>query len=227
MRILVIEDDPVIGRLIRKGLELSHFEVDLVADGTTGLRAALQGTYGLIILDVMLPGRDGWAICQSLRLRKNITPVLMLTARDAVDDRVRGLEVGADDYLVKPFDVKELVARVRALLRRDKLHRARVIRVADLVIDTTAGRVSRAGQEVSLTPREFSLLVALASNEGRVVSREMVQDRVWMEDEGCSNKVDVHVAKLRKKIDADHSVKLIQTVHGFGYRLQAPETESR
>lgn len=226
MRILVVEDDPVIGGLIRKGLELSRFEVDLVADGAAGLRTALQEPYGLIILDIMLPGRDGWAVCQALRDRKNTTPILMLTARDAIDDRVRGLEAGADDYLVKPFDVKELVARVRALLRRDKLHRSRVIRVADLEIDTTAGRVSRAGQDVALTPREFTLLVALASNEGRIVSREMIQDRVWMEEEGFSNTVDVHVAKLRKKIDANHAIKLIHTVHRFGYRLSAPETEN-
>lgn len=226
MRILIVEDDRVIAGLIRKGLERERFEVDVADDGPAGLRMAQSGSYGLLILDVMLPGQDGWEVCKALRGRRNITPILMLTARDSVDDRVKGLETGADDYLSKPFDFKELLARVRALLRRDKLHRARVVRIADLEIDTTAARVYRAGREIQLTPREYALLEALASNEGRVLTREMIQDRVWMEEEGFSNTVTVHVGNLRKKIDVGHDTKLIHTVHGFGYTLRAPETES-
>ena len=225
MRILIVEDDVVIASLIRKGLERERFDVDLASDGETGLQLAQQGGYGVILLDVMLPRRDGWSICAALRARRDITPILMLTARDSVDDRVRGLETGADDYLPKPFDFKELLARVRALLRRDRLHKARVFRIADLEIDTTAGRVTRGGQEIPLTPREFTLLEALASNEGRVLTREAIQERVFMDDEAFSNTVTVHVANLRKKIDAAHEVKLIHTVHGFGYTLRAPETE--
>lgn len=225
MRLLIVEDDRVIAALLRRGLERERFEVDVAEDGPTGLRLAQAAGYGLVILDVMLPGQDGWEVCKTLRARRNITPILMLTARDGVDDRVKGLETGADDYLSKPFDFKELLARVRALLRRDKLHRARVVRVADLEIDTTAARVYRAGREIQLTPREYALLEALAANEGRVLTREMIQDRVWMEEEGFSNTVTVHVGNLRKKIDAAHDVKLIHTVHGFGYTLRAPETE--
>lgn len=225
MRILIVEDDVVIANLLRKGLEHARFEVDVAGDGNTGQKLALQEPYGAIILDVMLPGKDGWGVCAALRERRNTTPILMLTARDSVDDRVRGLETGADDYLPKPFDFKELLARVRALLRRDKLHKARVFRIADLEVDTSAGRVTRSGQEISLTPREYALLEALAANEGRVLTREMIQDRVWMDDEGFSNTVNVHIANLRKKIDAAHEVKLIHTIHGFGYSLRAPESE--
>jgi len=226
VKILLIEDDEVIAELIRTGLEEARFEVDVAVDGTAGLRQALQQPYGLIVLDLMLPGRDGWSVCETLRARRNTTPILMLTARDSVSDRVRGLESGADDYLPKPFDFNELLARVRALLRRDKVHKARVIRVADLEIDTTAGRVRRAGQEVRLTPREYALLEALAVNEGRVVTREAILDRVWSDEESYSNTVSVHVTFLRRKIDADHPVKLIHTVHGIGYMLRGPETES-
>lgn len=225
MRILIVEDDTIIANLIQKGLERARYEVEVAADGATGLRKALEGGHDLIILDLMLPGRDGWSVCTTLRERRNTTPILMLTARDAVDDRVRGLESGADDYLPKPFDFKELLARVRALLRRDKLHKTRVVRIADLEIDTAANRVSRAGQEIQLTPREYTLLEALVLNEGRVLTREMIQDRVWRDDESFPNTVNVHVANLRKKIDADYEVKLIHTVHGLGYTLRRPDTE--
>jgi two-component system, OmpR family, copper resistance phosphate regulon response regulator CusR len=225
VRILVVEDDAILATLVRKGLEQARFDVEVAADGITGLRRAQEEAYGLIILDVMLPGKDGWGVCAALRDRRDPIPILMLTARDSIDDRVRGLEAGADDYLPKPFDFKELLARVRALLRRDKLHKGSVIRIADLEIDTTAGRVSRAGEEIPLTPREYALLEALATNEGRVLTREMIQDRVWMDDESFSNTVNVHIANLRKKIDSTHEVKLIHTVHGFGYMLRGPDTE--
>jgi two-component system copper resistance phosphate regulon response regulator CusR len=226
VRILVVEDDPVISALIRRALEQAHFEVEVCADGTSGLQSARDPGFGLIVLDVMLPGMDGWTICRTLRDRRITTPILMLTARDSVEDRVRGLEGGADDYLPKPFDFKELLARVRALLRRDKLHKTRVIRVADLEIETTARVVSRGGQEIALTPREYTLLEALVLNEGRVVTREMITDRIWQDDESFSNTVNVHVANLRKKIDANHPVKLIHTIHGVGYTLRSPETET-
>jgi len=226
VRILLVEDDAAIAAVVRRGLEGARFQVDVAEDGETGLRQALAHEYGVILLDVMLPKLDGWAVCERLRARKVTTPILMLTARDAVSDRVKGLETGADDYLPKPFDFTELLARVRALLRRDKVHKGRVIHVGDLEVDTTAGVVRRAGQEIALTRREFSLLEALAANEGRVLSREVILERVWMDEESYSNTVDVHIGLLRKKIDAGHDVKLIQTVHGVGYTLRAPADEN-
>jgi two-component system copper resistance phosphate regulon response regulator CusR len=222
MRILVVEDDVVIATTIRRSLERERFVVQLAADGLSGVRLAKEGHYGAIILDVMLPGQDGWAVCAALRARRNQTPVLMLTARDSIQDRVRSLETGADDYLAKPFDTRELVARVRALLRRGQMHKSSVIRIADLEIDTYRARVVRAGREVQLTPREYELLEALAANEGKVFTREMIQEQVWMDD-ACGNSLSVHVANLRKKIDSGHPVKLIQTVHGFGYTLRVGE----
>jgi len=224
VNILVIEDDEVIAELVRMGLEEARFTVDVARDGASGLRMALKGEYALIILDLMLPGRDGWEICAALRARRRVVPILMLTARDGVEDRVRGLDTGADDYLPKPFDFGELLARVRALLRRDKVHRSRVIQIADLTIDTGGARVWRAGKEIRLTPREYTLLEALAANEGRVLTRELIQSRVWRDDESFSNTVNVHINALRRKIDADHDVKLIHTVHGMGYTLREPET---
>jgi DNA-binding response OmpR family regulator len=225
VNILLIEDDEVMAELVQTGLEESRFSVEVARDGTSGLQRALEGDHALIILDVMLPGQDGWSICAALRSRRRPVPILMLTARDAVEDRVRGLDAGADDYLPKPFDFAELRARVRALLRRDKVNRVRVIRIADLEIDTGSSRVWRAGQEIRLTPREYTLLEALAANEGRVLTRELIQERVWRDDESYPHTVTVHINALRRKVDAGHEVKLIQTVHGMGYRLQRPETE--
>jgi len=223
VRILLVEDEAPIAAMIRRGLEGAHYSVDWAADGSVGLERALANTYSLILLDLMLPGVDGWTICQRLRARRDTTPILMLTARDALSDRVKGLELGADDYLPKPFEFPELLARVRALLRRDKIHKARVIRVADLEIDTDTQEVRRAGKRVTLTPREYALLEALAANEGRILTRDAVQERVWMDEEGHSNAVNVYIGLLRKKIDEGHDVKLIQTVHGVGYRLRRPD----
>jgi DNA-binding response OmpR family regulator len=225
MRILLIEDDPGIARLIQRGLEAANYTVDVARDGQTGLELAVERTYQLILLDIMLPGRDGWSVCEELRAQRHRVPILMLTARDAVQDRVRGLDTGADDYLPKPFDFQELLARVRALLRRDKMHKARVIRIADLELDTAQRRVTRAGAEIALSHREYDLLEALAANEGKVLTREAIQERIWMNEEAYSNTVDVYIGMLRKKIDAPHKVKLIQTVHGVGYTLRRPAAE--
>jgi len=220
MKILLVEDDPGIARLISRTLEQAGYDVEVAYDGSAGLTTARESSYGLLILDVMLPGIDGWRICEELRERGNRVPILMATARDMVDDRVRGLEIGADDYISKPFQIEELVARVRALLRRDKIHRARVIRVADLVIDTAQRQVTRAGISIGLSHKEYELLEALASHESQVLTREIIQERVWMDQDSYSNTVDVYINMLRKKIDAGHNVKLIQTIRGWGYTLR-------
>ncbi len=221
MRILLVEDEELIAEVVSRGLTLAGYTVDVAPDGTAGLERAENGRYALILLDVMLPGLDGWEICGRLREAKDTTPILMLTARDAVSDRVRGLETGADDYLPKPFDFAELLARVQALLRRDRLHKTRTIRVADLEMDTQQRRVTRSGAEIALTPREYDLLEALAGHEGQTLTREVILERVWQDDDSYSNTVDAYVRLLRRKIDAGHAVRLIQTVHGVGYRLQA------
>jgi DNA-binding response OmpR family regulator len=225
MRILVIEDEKGIAAMLKEGLEDANYDVDVAGDGEQGLEMALNEIYHVILLDVMLPKRDGWNVCEELRSRRNRTPILMLTARDTVLDRVRGLDTGADDYLAKPFDFKELLARVRALLRRDKIHRTRVIRIADLEIDVARRRVTRAGVEIALSHREYDLLEALAANEGNVLTREAIQERIWMNEEAYSNTVNVYIGLLRKKVDANHAVKLIHTVHGAGYTLRAPARE--
>ena len=223
MKILVVEDDKQIASVVKRGLERANYEVETVHDGERGLRKALDGSYDLLLLDVMLPGRDGKSICRSLRARGVSTPVLMLTALDAVDDRVGGLEMGADDYLVKPFAFPELLARIRALLRRDHVYKGTVIRIADLEIDRNYRTVRRGGKEIALTGREYALLEALAANEGRVLSREFIRDRVWHDEESYSNNVETYIKQLRKKIDAEPLAKLIHTVHGLGYSLRNPE----
>lgn len=227
MRILVIEDEAEIADTVKQGLEEAHYWVDVAYTGSRGLNMALGGDYSLIILDLMLPEIDGWQICDAIRSRRRTIPILMLTARDTIPDRVRGLEIGADDYLLKPFDFDELLARVRALLRRDRIHKTRVIRVGDLEIDTALNKVTRAGKEIQLTRREYTLLEALASREGQILSRERILDQVWMEEDVYSNTVDVYIAKLRKKIDGEYPVKLIHTVHGLGYVLRPPVSEEK
>jgi two-component system copper resistance phosphate regulon response regulator CusR len=212
-------------RVVRHGLELAHFHVDTAADGAAGLELARAHTHQLLILDLMLPNMDGWRVCQILRSEGYDLPILMLTARGEVEDKVRGLEIGADDYLLKPFAFPELVARVHALLRRDKKHKGRVVRVADLEIDIAQRRVRRAGLEIKLTQREFELLHALASREGRVLARETIQEQIWMDEESSSNTVDVHIGQLRRKVDNGHELKLIQTIRGIGYALCRPETQ--
>lgn len=228
MRVLLIEDEEAIAQVVRKGLERAGYAVTVAADGDSGLERALEGGWSLILLDLMLPGIDGLEICRRLRLRRDRTPLLMLTARDAVPDRVRGLETGADDYLPKPFAFEELLARIRALLRRDAIHRGGIVRVRDLEIDSLHRTATRAGAELPLTPREWSLLETLARHEGRPVTRETILAHVWA-DEGrtASNVVDVAINQLRRKIDADVPApqRLIHTVHGVGYVLRRPTDE--
>ena len=226
VKILLIEDDRGISELIREGLTDAEYQVETAFDGQTGLEKATEQSFHLVILDVMLPKRDGWSVCEALRALRNPVPILMLTALDTVQDRVRGLDTGADDYLPKPFDFKELLARVRALVRRDKVNRTKVIRVDDLEIDAARHLVTRGGVEIHLSHREYDLLEALASNEGKVLTREAIQERVWMNEEAFGNTVNVYVGMLRKKIDANHPIKLIQTVHGVGYTLRAMQREN-
>jgi len=225
VRLLVIEDETAILRVVKRGLEQAGFSVDTASDGESGLELALDGVYSLIVLDLMLPKMDGWTVCEELRRNRVQTPILMLTARGAVEDRVRGLDIGADDYLPKPFDFSELLARIRALLRRDKVHRARVFKVADLEVDTAKRKVTRGGVEIGLSKREYELLEALAANEGQVLTRDIILDNVWGSDESYSNTVDVYIGLLRKKIDAGHEDRLIHTVRGFGYALRRPVEE--
>jgi DNA-binding response OmpR family regulator len=226
MRILLIEDEAGIVNLIKQGLEEANYTVDVARDGQIGLEMAQEQSYHLILLDIMLPGRDGFSVCEELRALRNRVPILMLTARDTIQDKVRGLDSGADDYLPKPFDFQELLARVRALLRRDRVHKTRIIRVGDLEIDTAQRKVMRAGEEIHLSHREYDLLEALAANESRVLTREAIQERIWMNEDAYSNTVNVYIGMLRKKVDANHPVKLIQTVHGVGYTLRLPEGEA-
>jgi len=223
VRILVIEDDEVIAERLHHALTKEGYAVDTVPDGERGLALAQIRPYSLILLDVMLPGRDGVSVCEALRRGRHNVPILMLTARGQVEDKVRGLDAGADDYLPKPFEFKELLARIRALLRRDKTQKSAVLVVDDLEIDAAAKVVRRAGRDLHLTPREFSLLEALARNQGRVLTRDVIIEQVWADDRSLSNTVNFHVTSLRKKIDEGREKSLIETVHGFGYRLRGSD----
>jgi two-component system copper resistance phosphate regulon response regulator CusR len=221
MKILIVEDEAKTAGYLRKGLRESGFVVDVAGDGEQGLHLARAGGYDLVILDVMLPGRDGWSVLQGLRGAGRQTPVLFLTARDAVDDRVRGLDLGADDYLVKPFAFSELLARLRSILRRGPARQPEVVRVADLELDLLGHRAVRAGRRLDLTPKEFTLLALLARRAGEVLPRALIAEQVWdMNFECDSNVVDVHVRRLRLKVDDPFERKLIHTVRGVGYVLE-------
>jgi len=221
VKILIVEDDAEVSSAIREGLEEAGFVVQIVRDGERALKVAMSGMFAVIILDLMLPTMDGLTICQRLRSSRVTTPILMLTARDELKDRVLGLESGADDYLGKPFQFEELLARLRALIRRDKVVKSAKIQIDDLVIDTAARTAARGGQEIVLTQREFTLLEALATQEGQVLTRDTIQYKVWVDEFSTSNTVDVHVRNLRKKIDDKFDRKLIHTVFGAGYVLRA------
>ena len=216
----MVEDHAPLARSIANGLREEGFAVDLTGLGDEGLQWALANPYDCIVLDVMLPDRDGWSVVQGLRSKGGKSAVLLLTARDAVEDRVRGLNLGADDYLVKPFAWDELVARVRALVRRSNGQESSILRIEDLEIDLTAKVVRRAGAPVTLTAKEYSLLEYLAHHVGQVVSRSEIWDHLYDQtDEASSNVVDVYIGYLRNKIDRDRPVKLIHTRRGMGYVL--------
>jgi two-component system copper resistance phosphate regulon response regulator CusR len=221
MKLLLVEDDPKTMAALKKGLAENGFVVDAAATGDDGLHLARTGAYDLVVLDVLLPGRDGWEILRDLRAAGCQTPVLYLTARDAVADRVKGLELGADDYLVKPFAFSELLARIRTVLRRGPARVPDVVRVADLEIDPIRHRASRSGRPLDLTPKEFALLSLLARRAGEVLTRTLITEQVWdVNFDPDANVVDVHVRRLRSKVDDPFDTKLIHTVRGVGYVLE-------
>jgi two-component system copper resistance phosphate regulon response regulator CusR len=221
MKILIVEDERKTATYLCKGLTENGFTADKVHRGDDGLHLARTGAYDLVILDVMLPERDGWSIVAQLRQAGKQTPILFLTARDAVEDKVKGLELGGDDYLVKPFAFSELLARVRSLLRRGAARQPERMQVTDLEIDVLRHKATRAGKRLDLTPKEFALLSLLARRAGEVLSRTLIAEQVWdMNFDSDTNVVDVHVRRLRVKVDDPFSAKLIHTVRGVGYVLE-------
>jgi len=226
LRILLVEDEPDAARMLAKGLREQTYAVDVAADGEAGEYQASVNDYDLIILDCMLPRKDGFAVCREIRAARSAVPILMLTARDAVEDRINGLDTGADDYLTKPFDFHELLARVRALLRRGQALRSEIIRIADLVIDTRARIVTRNNRQIVMTAKEYALIEYLARRVGEVVGRADIAEHVWDESfDPFSNLIEVYVQRLRRKIDEAHALKLIRTRRGEGYVLTAGSAE--
>lgn len=222
MKILIAEDEPKTSAYLKRGMEENGFVVDLASNGDDAIHLASNCSYDLIILDVMLPGRDGWSIISELRRREISTPTLFLTARDSVHDRVMGLELGADDYLVKPFAFSELLARMRSILRRGPPRPSLVLKLADLELDVIRHRAARGGHVLDLTPKEFQLLSLLLRRSGEVLSRTLIAESVWdINFESDSNVVDVHIRRLRSKVDDSFDPKLIHTVRGAGYVLEA------
>lgn len=221
MRILIVEDEKKTAAYLCQGLTENGFVADIAENGEDGFFLASTGNYDLIILDVMLPMRNGWSVVERLRRSGKQTPVLFVTARDSVEDRVKGLELGADDYLVKPFAFSELLARVRSLLRRGPMQQLEVVRIADLEIDLLRHKATRKGERLDLTPKEFALLSLLARKQGEVLSRTLIAEQVWdMNFDSDSNVVDVAVRRLRKKVDDPFPDRLIHTVRGVGYVLE-------
>ena len=222
MRILLVEDDHWVAGFIQQGLESEQYAVDIAADGRWAIEMGSTQPYDLILLDVMLPIMDGFEVCRQLRKRGVQAPILMLTARDEVDEKVQGFEIGADDYLTKPFAFKELLARIQALSRRQRaLHLVPVIQVGDLVLDKNTREASRAGRPIQLTPREFSILEYLMENAGRALSRNMIEEQVCgYPHDSSTNLVDVYIRRLRQKIDHGYADTLIHTIRGMGYMLK-------
>jgi heavy metal response regulator len=222
MRILVVEDERRIAAFLERGLEEEHYAVDVAHDGEEALDWAAGVDYDLIVLDILLPKKDGIQVCRELRDRGSKVPILMLTARDAVEDRVQGLDSGADDYLVKPFAFQELVARIRALLRRQSEVKTTRMQVGDLVLDTVTRRATRSGQVIELTAREYALLEFLMRHPRQVLTRTQIAEHVWDYDFfSTSNVVDVYIGCLRRKVDRGFDLQLIHTVRGAGYRIEA------
>ena len=227
MRILLVEDEPSAATMLAKGLREEAYAVDVAADGETAQSQAFVNDYDLIVLDIVLPGKDGFTVCRELRTNGLTVPVLMLTARDAVEDRIEGLDSGADDYLPKPFDFDELLARVRALLRRKPALYPEVITVGNLSVDTRRRRVLRGGQNIDLTAKEYALLEYLARRAGEVVSRADIAEHVWDESyDPFSKVIEVFIQRLRRKVDEGHPLKLIHTRRGEGYMLTTRETDA-
>lgn len=221
MRVLIVEDEPKSAAYLRKGLSEHGYVADLASNGEDGLYLAQNSEYDLLILDVMLPRRDGWSVIAELRRAGKQTPTLFLTARDAVPDRVKGLELGADDYLVKPFAFSELLARMRTILRRGPARRVENLRIADLELDPLSHKAVRATKRLDLTPKEFLLLALLVRRTGEVLSRTLIAEQVWdMNFDSGTNVVDVHMRRLRSKVDDPFEKKLIRTVRGVGYVLE-------
>ena len=221
MKLLIVEDEDKTSGYLRKGLQENGFVVDVADNGEDGFHLARSSHYDLIVLDVMLPQRDGWSVAQSLRATGKQTPILFLTARDSVEDRVKGLELGADDYLIKPFAFSELLARVRSILRRGPTRESDELVISDLQIDFRKHKAHRAGKRMDLTPKEFALLSLLARHTGEVLSRTLIAEQVWdMNFDSETNVVDVHVRRLRSKVDDPYEKKLIHTVRGVGYVLE-------
>lgn len=226
MRILFIEDEPKVAEAVRKGLEAEHYQVSLAATGEEGFFLATTQGFDLILLDLMLPGRSGIEVLSALREKGNQTPVLILTARDAVEDRVLGLDSGADDYVVKPFAFPELLARIRALARRGRTDQVLRYKLADLELDCVTRKVTRAGQNISLTAKEYELLEYLLRHQGNTVSREMLARDVWRVTNRATpldNVIDVHIARLRQKLDVPFKKKLLKTIRGVGFVLRESE----
>jgi len=227
MRILLVEDEPSAARMLAKGLREQTYAVDVAPDGEAAIYQASVNDYDLIILDIMLPHKDGFEVCRELRDKGLTIPILILTARDAVQDRIMGLDIGADDYLTKPFDFHELLARLRALLRRGPALRPETVAIADLSVDTRARQVSRGGRQIELTAKEYALLEYLARRAGEVVSRAEIAEHVWEENfDPFSNLIEVYVQRLRRKIDEGHALKLLRTRRGEGYMLTSAKEDS-
>lgn len=223
MRILIIEDEKKVAHFIKRGLEEEHYAVDVAYDGETGLYMTEVNEYDLVVLDIMIPKIDGWEVLKRIRERKNTVPILVLTAKDSVEDIVRGLDSGCDDYLTKPFEFKEFLARTRALLRRDRAEKEAVLKVADLTLSLITHKVTRGGKEIELTSKEYALLEYFMRNPGKVLTRTMISEHVWdYHFDSMTNVIDVYVNYLRKKIDKDFEPKLIHTIRGVGYIL-SPE----
>jgi two-component system copper resistance phosphate regulon response regulator CusR len=221
MRVLLVEDDSRMAGVIAKGLREQSYAVDVAQDGDAGLYQCSINDYDVIILDVLLPLRDGFEVCRELRKRGSATPILMLTARASIDDRLTGFDAGADDYLTKPFSFRELLARIRALLRRDSHLRPDIFEIGDLTVDSASHRVSRASHEVQLTAKEYALLEYLARHAGQLVSRIDIAEHVWDDSfDPFSNTIEVYMNRLRRKIDENHQVKLLHTRRGEGYILE-------
>ncbi len=228
MRLLVIEDNHRLSSALKMNLTHEGYSVDVAYDGQEGQDLAELTPYDLIILDILLPEKDGLQVCRELRRRRIHTPILLLTARDSVEDRVQGLDYGADDYLVKPFAMRELLARLRALLRRQSPYTNGRLEIGDLIIDPVTHSVEREGRSIDLTPKEFALLEFLMYHPNQVVTRDMIEQHIWNYDfEGESNVIDVYVRRLRRKIDAPFATKLLTTIRGLGYRLTPPSQERR